>query len=141
MSMWEPRSSHLYVGRMSSVAPCVFFFGQPLPLLWVPRGAALHPCPCVRSWLCACRASPQCVCACRCTRGCVPACALWVSSVRVCTCVSPCVGKGTSVLAGVSVFVFMAVERIRLQPQEAQLPQSTPAGAQRTPGWGGSQQL
>lgn len=62
MSMWEPRSSHLYVGRVSSVAPCVFFFGQPLPLLWVPRGAALHPCPCVRSWLCACRASPQCVC-------------------------------------------------------------------------------
>lgn len=63
MSMWEPRSSHLYVGRVSSVAPCVFFLGSPCPSC-----GCLGALPCTRVPACA-RGSvraepPRSVCVC-----------------------------------------------------------------------------
>lgn len=125
MSMWEPRSSHLYVGPCRGIACrlwllcclCVHGSGAHAAPLWPPwfgGGVCVcvySLCPfappfvCVCSWFCVCRGvGARAV-----------ACAAGVSGIH--TRVYPwgirVLGKGTSVFARVFVCVFIALRRIR----------------------------
>lgn len=120
MSMWEPRSSHLYVGHVSSMAPVLL--GQLLPVCGV---LGVLPCTrvpaCVRGSVHLCVGVPVGVCS---------VCSGGERRTRVHVCVSVCLGvsgRGTFVLC--RVFVFREVSGIL----EGRI--------QRSSGYAGSQQL
>jgi len=98
MSMWEPRSSHLYVGRVSSMAPVLL--GQLLPVCGV---LGVLPCThvpaCVRGSVRLCVGVPV---------GVYSVCSGGERRTRVHVCVSVCLGvlgRGTFVLRRVFVFI------------------------------------